>query len=273
MSTTSASTPRLVVLNGRMRGASFAIPSGRSEIGREAGAAIRLGDDSVSRRHAVLERREGRLVVADLGSTNGTWVNSTRLDGSGELRDGDEVRFGSVALQLSASDDGQTRVMPLDPPGDRQGQGVGYAFGDVHGPLQTGSGRQYVAGRDQQIAGRDILHDQSVNVENDYDPWDEVFRGKGVGRVLMALGGCIALVGFVMWMYLIFTGFGSGPDGPGDAGSPILERELVPGVPLAVAALALFLAGGVLAGIGGGMSKAARKRAERARRERRLDAR
>jgi pSer/pThr/pTyr-binding forkhead associated (FHA) protein len=99
MSSGPAPTPQLVVVNGRMRGAGFDIPPGRSEIGRQAGVAILLDDQDVSRRHAVLDRTGGRVVLADLGSTNGTWVNQRRLhpddrrDGV-ELRDGDEVRFG-----------------------------------------------------------------------------------------------------------------------------------------------------------------------------------
>ncbi len=265
----AASAPRLIVMTGPMRGTGFNIPSGRTQIGRQAGAAIVLDDQNVSRRHAVLERDDRRVVLTDLGSSNGTWVNQMRLDDPGELRDGDEVRVGSVSLRFSASDDGQTGIMRLDPPTDRGRDGDRYGVGDVDGPVQTGSGQQNVAGRNQFLAGRDQLNDHSVQVEADYHPSDEVFQGKGIGRVLMALGLLIALVGFVMWMYLIFTGFDSGPDGgPGDLSNPFLERELVPGVPLAIAAFGMFLGGGILAGIGGGMSKAARKREERARRER-----
>jgi hypothetical protein len=70
-----------------------------------------------------------------------------------------------------------------------------YAFGDVHGPVQTGDGQRYTAGRDRYVAGRDLYHDNSVRVEGDYDPWDELFRGRGIGRVLMAVGGVVALAG------------------------------------------------------------------------------
>ena len=105
MSSGPAPTLRLVVVDGRMRGAGFEIPPGRSEIGRQAGLAILLDDQDVSRRHAVLDRTGGRVVLADLGSTNGTWVNRRRLRADGgdgvELRDGDEVRVGSVTLRVS----------------------------------------------------------------------------------------------------------------------------------------------------------------------------
>jgi hypothetical protein len=85
-------------------------------------------------------------VLADLGSTNGTWVNQRRLhpgdrhDGV-ELRDGDEVRFGSVTMRVSMGPAAPETAV-------RQ-----YAFGDVHGPVQTGDGQQYTAGRDQYVAG------------------------------------------------------------------------------------------------------------------------
>jgi FHA domain len=261
MSSGPAPTPQLVVVNGRMRGAGFEIPSGRSEIGRQAGVAILLDDQDVSRRHAVLDRTGGRVVLADLGSTNGTWVNRRRLGAGGgrdgvELRDGDEVRVGSVTLRVSMAPAPETAV--------RQ-----YAFGDVHGPVQTGSGQQYTAGRDQYVAGRDQYNDNSVRVEDDYDPWDELFRGRGIGRGLMAVGGVVALVGFGLVMWFIFSAFGSGVEdfgGPGELSDPF-QKELFPGVPLLAAGFGLFLAGGVLAGIGGGMSKAARKREEELRRE------
>jgi len=110
--------------------------------------AILLDDQDVSRRHAVLERSGGRVVLTDPGSTNGTWVNRRQLCPGDprdrvELRDGDELRLGSVTLRFSTAAAGDGTAV-------RE-----YAFGDVHGPVQSGSGQQYVAGRDQVIAHGD----------------------------------------------------------------------------------------------------------------------
>ena len=257
--------PQLVVVDGRMRGASFDVPPGRSEIGRQAGVAVLLDDQDVSRHHAVLERTGNRVVLTDPGSTNGTWVNRRRLRAGDprdrvELRDGDELLLGSVTLRFAVAADGAGTAV-------RE-----YAFGDVHGPVQTGSGQQYTAGRDQYVAGRDQYHDNSVRVENDYDAWDELFRGRRVGRVLMAVGSLIALAGFGIVGYFIFVfGFGSNINdfgGPGELTDPF-QKELLPGVPMVAAGFGLFVVGGVLAGIGGGMSKAARKREEELRQRQR----
>ncbi len=68
-------------------------------IGRE-GCDVVLPDPEVSRRHAALRVTDGRLVVEDLGSTNGTFVNGEQITGPRELELGDEVRFGTVAWRL-----------------------------------------------------------------------------------------------------------------------------------------------------------------------------
>jgi hypothetical protein len=62
--------------------------------------AYRLG---LSRRHAILRRENETLVVQDLNSRNGTHINGKQIE-SGELRplrDGDEVRFGNLALRVN----------------------------------------------------------------------------------------------------------------------------------------------------------------------------
>ena len=74
-----------------------ACPVGREGVmvGRSLEAVLRLHGDGVSRFHARLERSaQGTLVVSDLGSSNGTFLNGRRLSRPEPLHDGDRVRFG-----------------------------------------------------------------------------------------------------------------------------------------------------------------------------------
>ncbi|MFC7761037.1 FHA domain-containing protein [Catellatospora bangladeshensis] len=67
--------------------------------GRDAGmAAVALDDSSVSRRHARLEMVDDYLVLTDLGSTNGTYVNDQRLTRRQALAPGDRIRIGRYDL-------------------------------------------------------------------------------------------------------------------------------------------------------------------------------
>lgn len=68
-------------------------------IGRHHGCDVVLEDPQVSRRHAQLRFRDGRWIVRDLESRNGTFVNGLRV-GRCELRPGDEIVFGSTALTI-----------------------------------------------------------------------------------------------------------------------------------------------------------------------------
>ena len=68
-------------------------------IGRARSCDLVLGDESVSRRHAMLVRSGGRTIVTDLGSTNGTLLNG-RVVMQAEVRPGDHLRLGDVDLLL-----------------------------------------------------------------------------------------------------------------------------------------------------------------------------
>jgi hypothetical protein len=66
-------------------------------LGRHHGCDVMLGDASVSRRHAQLRFREGRWILQDLASRNGTTVNGVRV-GRCELRPGDVIEVGETRL-------------------------------------------------------------------------------------------------------------------------------------------------------------------------------
>lgn len=70
----------------------------RVGVGRATEADIRIDIPEISRRHAVVFRRAGGFWIADLGSTNGTWVNGARIAEPVSLSPGDNVRFGPATF-------------------------------------------------------------------------------------------------------------------------------------------------------------------------------
>jgi len=71
--------------------------SGRLVLGRGEGCDVVLHDPTVSGIHAELTRDGRRLMIRDLDSKNGTWVNSQRVRAT-RLRLGDDVQLGAVRL-------------------------------------------------------------------------------------------------------------------------------------------------------------------------------
>ncbi len=75
----------------------------RSLIGRLADCVIVIADSNTSRHHAEIRRSGSAFVIADLGSTNGTYVNGDRLSAERRLTDGDSITVGAVTLRFEAS--------------------------------------------------------------------------------------------------------------------------------------------------------------------------
>lgn len=92
-------TGRLLGLEGTCAGRVVSIPAGRPlRIGREQGAGmLTLTSSSVSRTHCELFIQNGRMIVRDLGSSNGTWLNGKRLESNRDasVKPGDRLEIGS----------------------------------------------------------------------------------------------------------------------------------------------------------------------------------
>ena len=102
--------PGLVVIQGREIGREYRLRGCILILGRDEDVHLRLPDEGVSRRHAMIElswdrdRRVERTVIRDLGSTNGTLVNGERVV-SAQLCEGDKIRLGDTILKFVLQDD------------------------------------------------------------------------------------------------------------------------------------------------------------------------
>jgi predicted Zn finger-like uncharacterized protein len=92
----------LAVLQGKASGQIFQIQRVRTVLGR-ADCDIVLDDPEASRQHATLEILGSRVVVTDLGSTNGTFVQGERIENA-ELENHNEFRIGEHVLMLIVTD-------------------------------------------------------------------------------------------------------------------------------------------------------------------------
>ena len=90
----------LVVVEGENSGAKERLDDAPLLIGRGSDAAIRLDDDYVSTRHARVGRSGDQWFVEDLGSTNGTYVDSRRITTPTTIAPGTQVRTGKTILEL-----------------------------------------------------------------------------------------------------------------------------------------------------------------------------
>ncbi len=91
---------RLVVVEGPLTGTEIPLEGAQITMGRAPDSTIVIDDDYASSRHARLYESEGAWVVEDLGSTNGTWLDRTRLTTPTVLPVGAPLRVGRTTLVI-----------------------------------------------------------------------------------------------------------------------------------------------------------------------------
>jgi pSer/pThr/pTyr-binding forkhead associated (FHA) protein len=80
-------------------GSAYPLTHDRTIIGRLAESDVVVADPGVSRRHAEVRKEDGRFVISDLGSTNGTLVNGASI-GERTLEEGDRISIGRTVLEF-----------------------------------------------------------------------------------------------------------------------------------------------------------------------------
>ena len=100
----------LFVIQGRDQGKRFELVEAVTTLGRESVNTIQLHDSEVSRRHAELQRDDDGFFVADLNSSNGTFVNSDRIE-SRRLESGDRIQVGRTLMIFTDIDEHSSNVI------------------------------------------------------------------------------------------------------------------------------------------------------------------
>ncbi len=92
-------TPRLVVVDPKDRKGHVYDLQEEQTVGRAAGCQITLDDTYVSQLHARVFNKDGGWFVEDLGSTNGTYLNTKRVTSPLAVKRGDQIKIGAVVME------------------------------------------------------------------------------------------------------------------------------------------------------------------------------
>lgn len=90
-----------VALDGQQKGEDFRVREGQNTIGSDSSCDIVLTDSTISAKHASLRYKEGKFILTDLDSSNGSYLNDKNESiAREELKDNDVIRFGDVRLKF-----------------------------------------------------------------------------------------------------------------------------------------------------------------------------
>jgi predicted component of type VI protein secretion system len=91
---------QLVVIQGRSASTAVKLPDGVTTAGRQEDCQLRIRSSQVSRKHCQLFEKHGMLLVKDLGSSNGTFVNGKKIEGQRVMEPGDELGIGPIVFRI-----------------------------------------------------------------------------------------------------------------------------------------------------------------------------
>jgi hypothetical protein len=91
---------QLIVTGGTLAGTRITLGEAPITIGRAEDSTLVITDDYASARHARLVPRAGQWYVEDLGSTNGTYLNRSKVSGPMVMQKGDRLQIGNTVLEV-----------------------------------------------------------------------------------------------------------------------------------------------------------------------------
>ena len=110
---------QLVVLRGKSATTALKLGDGITTAGRHDECQLRIKSSQVSRKHCQFFEKNGMLMVKDLGSSNGTFLNGKKIEGQRVLEPGDELTVGPVKLRVEAAGKAGSAARPAaGKPGD-----------------------------------------------------------------------------------------------------------------------------------------------------------
>jgi len=118
----------LVIISGRYRG--HRVPLNREvvRVGRDRACDFALDDEAASRVHLEIIRRENQIIVRDLHSTNGTFVNDSRVAEDWPLQNGDRIAVGDTIMLLQVAPQAESHTPNVVFSKDNKGPSTRYSL-------------------------------------------------------------------------------------------------------------------------------------------------
>ena len=98
----------LIQYNGANLGKRYQLGEQRVVVGRTPEAHLFINEASVSRQHAAISSGAAGFEIEDLGSSNGTFINDTKVTARTLLKDGEMIRLGTILFRFFASDNAES---------------------------------------------------------------------------------------------------------------------------------------------------------------------
>lgn len=110
---------QLLIVRGRGASTTIKLADGVTTVGRQDDCQLRIKSSQVSRRHCEIFEKKGLLLVKDLGSSNGTFVNGKKIQDQRVLEPGDELTIGQILLKVAkVGEEPPKKGAPAVKPGD-----------------------------------------------------------------------------------------------------------------------------------------------------------
>ncbi len=112
----------LLVEKGPVEGEKFKVSeSGKTLVGRARVCDVSIVDFKLSRIHCEIEASNGKFILRDMGSRNGTFLNDQKVAGDLELKDGDIVRIGDTHMHFTIMEPAPEILVPVPQEPGREG--------------------------------------------------------------------------------------------------------------------------------------------------------
>ncbi|MBD65636.1 MAG: GGDEF domain-containing protein [Halobacteriovoraceae bacterium] len=168
-----------LVVGGELNGTIFDLLDGETVVGRSPDCTIPLEFQGISRRHFKVNVFDEEVKVEDLGSSNGTFVNNTKIEGQVSLSKGDMVKLGAIALKyLPKGDTERLTYDKLHEEANTDGLTKCYNKTYFNNRLDLEVKKSKVTGNPLSLVIFDLDHFKHLNDNYGHDAGDFVLKEK-----------------------------------------------------------------------------------------------